>query len=221
MGQIGSFGGVKFEVSEKTVLTFNEWSRTGSGRWTKIEVSNQKPRKEFIGADLEQITFSVLLKADLGVNPEKVLSKWRKMRDTGKVGKLIIKNKPITQNYFSLESIQESQPTIDNKGNFWQITVSLTLEEYVKNKKPTKKKAAKAKVSSKAKSKKNQLGTMTITAKSIHIRSGPGIDNKVLGYAFSGNKLTVYKETNGWYALGNGKYISANSAYSNFASKGR
>ncbi|MEK3976050.1 SH3 domain-containing protein [Psychrobacillus sp. FSL K6-1267] len=55
---------------------------------------------------------------------------------------------------------------------------------------------------------------MTITVKSVHIRSGPSASAKVLGYAFKGQKLDVKSLKNGWYSLGQGKYITANSAYS-------
>lgn len=63
---------------------------------------------------------------------------------------------------------------------------------------------------------KKATGTMTITVKSVHIRGGPGVNNKVVGYAMKGDKLTVYGEKDGWYSLGGGKYISANNAYSSF-----
>lgn len=220
MGIIGSFGGVSFKVSDKQVLTFSELSRSKESRWETIDVIGHKPKKVFIGPSLEKITFSVVLSATLNVNPEKVLNKWYSMIDSGKISRLLLKNKPVGRTYFSLESIAVSDVVIDNVGAIWKQTVALTLEEYPKKAKvPSKKKMKKKKAT--AKTKKNAVGTIVIKVKSVHIRSGPSIKNKVVGYAFKNKKLTVYKKVDGWYALGNGKYITANPSYSTFKSKGR
>lgn len=221
MGKIGSFGGITFQVSEKNTLTFRDYQRSSSARWNTSEISYQKPKKEFDGPGLENITLTVILSGNLGVNPENVLKRWRDMKDKGKVGKLIIGNKPITKNYFSLNNLDESDPVIDAKGNFWKVTATLTLEEYVNSQSKQKKKTVKKKSNVTAKSKKNKIGTIQITTKSVHIRSGPGINNRIVGYTFKGDKLSVYRKSNGWYSLGNGKYITANNTYSKFASSGR
>ncbi|HWI48079.1 MAG TPA: phage tail protein [Rummeliibacillus sp.] len=221
MSKIGSFGGITFQVSEKNTLTFRDYQRSSSARWNTSEISYRKPKKEFDGPGLENITITVILSGNLGVNPENVLKKWRDMRDKGKVGKLIIGNKPITNNYFSLNLLDESDPVIDEKGNFWKVTATLTLEEYEKSQSKIKKKTIKKKSSTTAKSKKNKLGTIQITTKSVHIRSGPGVNHRVVGYVFNGDKLSVYKKSNGWFSLGNGKYITSDSAYSKFTISGR
>ncbi|WP_441344725.1 SH3 domain-containing protein [Pseudomonas sp. FW305-BF6] len=46
------------------------------------------------------------------------------------------------------------------------------------------------------------------------MRSGPSASAKVVGYVYKGDTLTVLSVKNGWYSLGQGKYITANSAYS-------
>ncbi|MEK5528516.1 phage tail protein [Viridibacillus sp. FSL R5-0468] len=218
MATIGSFGGVKFTVSDKTLLTFSDFTRNKESRWQTINVIGGKPRKEFEGPGLEKITFSVLLSASLNVNPDRILKKWLEMLDKGRVSKLLLKNRPVGNTYFSLEAIAVDGIDVDNRGNVWKQRVSLTLEEYPKKAKAPKKKSVKKKKST-AKTKKDVAGTMIITTKSVHIRSGPGVSNKVLGYALKGNELTVYRKVNGWYALGNGKYITADASYSKFEAR--
>lgn len=220
MATIGSFGGVSFKVSDKQVLTLKEMTRSKESRWQTLEVIGGKPKKIFTGPSLEKITFTCLLSASLNVNPDKILKKWYDMLDSGKISRLLLKNKPVGQTYYSLESIAVSEIMIDQNGTVWKQSVALTLEEYPKKATAPKKKKLKKKKAI-AKTKKNALGTIEITVKSVNIRSGPSIKNKVVGYAFNGKKLTVYKKVGDWYSLGNGKYITANTAYSKFKKKGR
>lgn len=214
MAVIGSYGEIVFEVSDKRKQTFRDFERNGSARWDNHAIHLLKPISEFNGPELEQISLVVTLKVEHGVNPVKQLEKLRKMRDTGKVASFILGGKPISQNDWKLQSMAETNQRIDNKGNIMGVDVSLQLEEYVVRKKKTKKVVPKNAVKSTATSSKRALGKMTITVKSVHIRSGPGVNHKVVGYAYKGQSLTVQSEKNGWYSLGQGKYISASSSYS-------
>lgn len=130
MAQIGSFGDVIFEVTEKKVHTFKNMERKGSARWNDHEVIQHKPRSEFVGPGLEEISFAILLKADLGVNPAKQLELLRDMRDTGKVAFLVIGEKPVSQNPWSIQQITESYKIVDNKGNILSAEVNISLKEH-------------------------------------------------------------------------------------------
>lgn len=212
MAKIGSLGDIVFEVSTKKTQTFGELSRTGSSKWSDHEIIGLKPISEFLGSELEEITFSIILKAEFGVNPIKQLAIMRKIRDTGKTAPFLLGGKPISINHWSIRQISETHKIVDNKGNTLHVEASITLKEYVVRKKKTA--AKKPAVKSSTVKKKSALGTMTITVKSVHIRSAPNVKGKVLGYAFKGQKLNVQSLSNGWYSLGQGKYITANSAYS-------
>lgn len=213
MAKIGSLGDIVFEVSTKKTQTFGELSRTGSSRWNDHEIIGLKPISEFLGSDLEEITFSIILKAEFGVNPIKQLEIMRKIRDTGKTAPFLLGGKPISINHWSIRQISETHKIVDNKGNVLHVEASITLKEYVVRKKKATVKP-KAAVKATAVKKKSGLGTMTITVKSVHIRSAPNVKGKVLGYAFKGQKLNVQSLSNGWYSLGQGKYITASTAYS-------
>lgn len=218
MAVIGSFGEIVFEVSDKKIQTYDDFQRTNSPRWQEHAIIGQKPILEFEGPGVDTISFTVVLRAELGVNPEEQLVKLRKFARWGKKALFIRGNQPISTNYWVIDSLVEKHRNIDKLGNVLTIEVDLNLKEYV-NQTATaeaKKTTSSNQNTNNTTTSKKATGTMTITVKSVHIRGGPGVNNKVLGYAMKGDTLTVYGEKDGWYSLGGGKYISANSAYSSF-----
>lgn len=218
MAVIGSFGVIVFEVSTDKIQTYDEFQRTNSPRWQEHAIIGQKPILEFEGPGVDTISFSVVLRADLGVNPEEQLVKLRKFARWGQKALFVRGNQPISTNYWVIDSLIEKHRNIDKLGNVLTIEVDLNLKEYV-NQTATaeaKKTTSSNQNANNTTTSKKATGTMTITVKSVHIRGGPGVNNKVLGYAMKGDTLTVYGEKDGWYSLGGGKYISANNAYSLF-----
>lgn len=212
-----AFGDIIFEVSENKTLTYNEFQRNTEPRWIEHKVLHDKPELEFEGPGTDDISLRILLRAELGINPEKQMAKIREFARKGKKALFIRGNKPISSNFWVIKRAVEVHKVIDNKGNILTMEVDLNLMEYPRENEdePKKKTTSSFKKASTSKTSK-KLGTITITVKSVHIRSGPGTNNKVLGYAMKNDKLKVTEEKNGWYALGGGKYISANSAYSSF-----
>lgn len=218
MAIIGSFGVIVFEVSTDKIQTYDEFQRTNSPRWQEHSIIGQKPILEFEGPGVDTISFNIVLRADLGVNPEEQLVKLRKFARWGQKALFIRGNQPISTNYWVIDSLIEKHRNIDKLGNVLTIEVELNLKEYVNQTATTeaKKTTSSNQNANNTTTSKKATGTMTITVKSVHIRGGPGANNKVLGYAMKGDTLTVYGEKDGWYSLGGGKYISANSAYSSF-----
>lgn len=220
MGVIGSFLDLVFEVSEKKTQTFNDFTRTNEPRYQKHEIIGRKPKLEYIGPGVDSISFDIVFKAELGANPEQQLEMLRRYARVGNKGLFIRGNQPISVNYWVIERLVETHKRVDNLGNVLEIHVTIDLREYEKEeeeiKKATASSAANSSSSSSSSATKKAIGKMKITAKSVHIRSGPGVENSVLGYAMNGDELTVYGVVNGWYDLGGGKYITANSAYSSF-----
>lgn len=119
-----------FEVSLERTRTFDNFSRSGSGRWATHEIIGQKPFLEFLGPGQEEISFTVRLDASQGVNPEEELKKLRKMRDSGEIAVLIIGGQPVTENFWVLESLQEQQKVFNGDGKLILASVELTLKEY-------------------------------------------------------------------------------------------
>lgn len=218
MAVIGSYAGLVFEISDKRNVTFNDFKRYTTPRWDTHDILQNKPLPEFKGPGLDEISFVIKLRADLGVNPEVAMAKLREFARKGHTSLFIRGNQPISVNHWAITKASELHKVIDNKGNILSMEVELTLMEYPKIEVPAAKKIIKPQEIKGASSNSSlkPIGKMTITVKSVHIRSGPGTNYKVLGYAFKGDTLTVYGQSNGWYFLGGGKYITASSKYSKF-----
>lgn len=130
MARIGQFGDVIFEVSGNKVLTFDEFSRGGSGRWADHEIINKKPIREFIGPGQEEVSFKIQLSAYLGVDPQKELEKLRRIRDKGETRGIILGSDFISKSLWTLESLQESHRVFDGTGRLIFVSVDLKIKEY-------------------------------------------------------------------------------------------
>lgn len=128
---IGSFGEVVFEVSRFKVRTFDDFKRSGSGRWATHEVINKKQVLEFLGPGMESISFTMQLNATLGINPAEDLRILREMRDSGKNYPLVLADAVVGDNNWSVKSLDESVNKFDGWGSILSVTVGISLEEYV------------------------------------------------------------------------------------------
>ena len=127
---VGSFGDIPFIVARGYVRTFNDYGRESSGRWAKHDVIGDKPVLEFLGPDVEKISFKMLFRADHGIDPEKEATKLREMRDKGKTAILMLAGSPVGENPWIIESIGEAVGFWDAFGNAISLTVDVSLTEY-------------------------------------------------------------------------------------------
>jgi len=128
---IGSIGSVVFEVSSDTVRTFDNFKREGAARWAKHDVHKIKPVSEFLGVDLDKISFTIHLSTSLGISPQQEIETLRNYRDEGKAVSLLIGEKPVSTGLFTIQSLSEDWKTIDNHGVLMVADVSVELLEYV------------------------------------------------------------------------------------------
>lgn len=127
---VGYMGGVVFISSSDYMITPSNFSESGAARWADHDVIHQKPVSEFIGPGLEEISFDIILSAQNGINPDDQIKTLRKMRDVGAVFPLIIGGKPVSQNYWRLESISDGNNYYTSTGKRIWTTVSVKLKEY-------------------------------------------------------------------------------------------
>ena len=128
---VGFMDGVPFLVSRDYVKTFDNFARSGEGRWTQHDIIGSKPVLEFLGGDTEKISITMLLRRDQGIIPEVELNNLRRMRDKGKAFPLVIGGQPVGENLWILESIDESVNYWGGMGTVLSVSVSVTLKEYV------------------------------------------------------------------------------------------
>lgn len=134
MGLIGYFGQDRFEVSSTSVFTpNNDLQRATAGRFEKFNRigGKLKPLTEFIGPDLDTVTFSVTVNATLGVNPRKILDHWTQLASAGKSDVLVIGNKALGTDQWIVKSATEAWKTLDGQGNVLESTITLVFEEFM------------------------------------------------------------------------------------------
>lgn len=88
---IGQYGKViKFEVSDRKVLTFSDMERTQEGRWKDHEIPGVVPQAEFVGPSATTMTLKIKLKAQLGVKPRAMIAALERCARNGSVDTLVI-----------------------------------------------------------------------------------------------------------------------------------
>lgn len=87
---VGSFGESVFQVSSDLLHQLQGVQRTTSARVEKHMVLGHKPRLEFLGPDLESISFNVIFNIAFGVNPKTELFNLRLALSLGQKHNLIL-----------------------------------------------------------------------------------------------------------------------------------
>ena len=128
---IGSFGPIIFIVSSLRVLTFNDFSRSASKRTAGHEVIKGKPRTEYLGPDLQTVSFKCTLDATYGVRPRAMIEALVQMAEQGFAFPLVIGGKPIGLHNWSLDSVTANDEYMYNFGELMRAEVTLSLTEYV------------------------------------------------------------------------------------------
>ncbi len=131
MGQIGCYGKLVFETSDKRVLTPAKFKQDLSGQWTNHKVIMSKPQLEFGGAGNRKIRFTIVLDVNLGVKPRTQIDLIEWMVENGYVDYLVIGSRIIGINQFAITSMSEAWDVVYSHGELAKATLDITLEEYV------------------------------------------------------------------------------------------
>lgn len=128
---IGTFGDVVFKTSSNEIRTFEDFVRSATARWAKHDIHLQKPKSEYLGPDIDTISFTMRFDIRYGMNPRKEMDLLLDMSRTGKAETLIIGGKGLGINKWYIESITQNWGAVDNKGLLLTSSADLTLKEYV------------------------------------------------------------------------------------------
>ncbi|MCL6479550.1 MAG: phage tail protein [Peptococcaceae bacterium] len=131
MGVIGSFGDIVFEVSSEKIRTIDDFSRSASGRWAKHEIMGQKPKSEFLGPDLDVISFKMRFDVQFGVNPKAEMDKLLIMCRNGQAETLIVGGNALGVDKWVIKSVTQNWLRFDGSGRCIVGGADVTLEEYV------------------------------------------------------------------------------------------
>lgn len=132
MATIGTFAGVTFSVSDKTVKTFNNMKWQVSGKYAEHDRHLKRDLLEFLGPELETISFEMRLSVFLGVTPLTEIIKLRTIIQTGKTDRLVIGGKVYGSYKWAMTEMSVNLERFDNKGNLLVAMVDVTMKEYPK-----------------------------------------------------------------------------------------
>lgn len=132
MAQIGSFGDLTFKVSDKFVHTFDGMNWNFSAKYTTHDRHIKADLLEYMGPEIETISFSMVLSVFLGVTPLKQIKKMREMIKKGYARRLVIGGKVYGSYKWVMESGSVEMQRFDKKGNLWAAKIKVTLKEYPK-----------------------------------------------------------------------------------------
>lgn len=131
MAKIGQWGSdTKFSVNSDKQLSFRNMKRTSSARWTSHNIIGKRPKTEFLGPGMDEVTLEVVLSAEMGVRPRSEMKKFRAACKNGEVHYLYIGGKKVCKNKMSITAVSESWDEIWSQGELVRAVVSVTFSEY-------------------------------------------------------------------------------------------
>lgn len=128
---IGAFNELVFEVSTEKVITYDDYKRETKARYARHELINQTSVLEYLGRELEEITFTMMFTLSLGVDPAEETSKLRRMCLDGVADYLILGNTVVGENLWTIESVGEAKKAVDHFGKTIVSSVNVKMVEYV------------------------------------------------------------------------------------------
>lgn len=130
MAKIGNWGShIKFQTDDARVLTFQNLKRKMSARTSKHYLIDGKPKLEFLGADLQTVTFTIYLNAMLGVKPKKIEDKLIKHIKAGTVAPLVIGGRKICGKAM-ITAMTDAYDIVLKKGEIFSMKLDITMTEY-------------------------------------------------------------------------------------------
>ena len=121
---------IVFEVSDKRILTFDGFKRSNKINLAKNNVLMKKPVSEYVGQELDTISFTVFFKAQLGTDPREEVDKLIYLNRDGAVVTLVIWGKAFGTYRWVITALDMEWDKINKSGYCGDIKCQITLEEY-------------------------------------------------------------------------------------------
>lgn len=128
---VGSLGDVYFIASSRIVRTISEYQQKYSARYSEHAILQGKPRLEYTGPGLSEISFQIQLHAMHGVNPENEISRLRNYVETGAAMDFILDGSPIGDDLWVITDMNCGNIQFNGTGGIIYCEVSLQLKEYI------------------------------------------------------------------------------------------
>ncbi|MEA5041383.1 MAG: phage tail protein [Oscillibacter ruminantium] len=130
MAVIGTWGDVVFSVSRNKIKTFDGLKWDVAAKYATHDRHLKDPLLEYIGTDVESISFSMTFSVFLGVNPMTELTKFITAVRSGTAARLVIGPKAYGKNKWVATKISNQLDRYDNRGNLLAAKVDVTMQAY-------------------------------------------------------------------------------------------
>jgi len=128
---VGSLGEIVFDVSSESILTFDGLQVSHSAKYAEHAIHGRKGLLEFTGFSPANMSMTISLNAELGINPKEELERLKEIFYSHEAILFILNGEPQGENLWVIESLSEKHEDISNIGISNYIEVSLTLKEYL------------------------------------------------------------------------------------------
>lgn len=132
MARIGSFGSLVFSVSDRTVRTFDGMNWDFSANYATHDRHIKEDLLEYMGPEIETISFSMIFSVFLGVNPLSEVEKLRRMVREGSAERLVIGGSVYGSYKWVMQKGTIDMQRFDKQGNLLAAKAKVTLKEYPK-----------------------------------------------------------------------------------------
>ena len=123
---------IVFEVSSQKVLTFDGINRRNTARFAEHDTLLRKPISQFSGPGLDNIDLKIIMRSNLGVNPQDEFNKLIKIQRTGQAVTLIIGRSVLGVFRWRIENLGITYEKVNPDGFCCESEVSLSLREYAR-----------------------------------------------------------------------------------------
>lgn len=131
MAIVGCLGDIIFTVSRSVVRTLDNMEWSGSARYATHERHLTHALTEFTGLDPDEITFDILLSADLGVDPITEVVKLWNIERSARAVPLTVGTKGYGKYRWNIVNHKMKMKTFYGNGDVHTATVSVSLQEYL------------------------------------------------------------------------------------------
>ena len=131
MAIVGCLGDIIFTVSRSVVRTLDNMEWSGSARYATHERHLTHALTEFTGLDPDEITFDILLSADLGVDPITEVVKLWNIERSARAVPLTVGTKGYGKYRWNITKHEMKMKTFYGNGDVHTATVSVSLQEYL------------------------------------------------------------------------------------------
>lgn len=130
---VGCLGDIVFEVSDETIRTVKNFTWSGSAKYAVHARHNNNALTEYTGRDADKITFDIYLDVFFGMEIQDELTRIWDYERNGEALSLVLGDKAYGKYRWNIISHSTKAENFDGRGNILNCTVSLTLQEYLKN----------------------------------------------------------------------------------------